>query len=114
MKRIIFTLALLPFLALPTHSGIPINGSQTCPSSGNKRLSTTSTKTIQLTIAAPFTNTGNITIGGSGVTTTNAILLLPGGSFNFAPQGNASSHDLSQTFFACTVSADSVVWTGAQ
>ncbi len=106
------TLPLCPPLVRAAGGG---QGSQTCPSSGSKRISSTSLKTTIWFVQAPSANTGQVYIGfSSGVTTSTGIYLNAGDSLTNPPQGNAATHDLSQVYIACTQSADSITYSYEQ
>lgn len=108
MRRL---LVLLFILTIPIHSGALGTGSQTCPSSGRKQLSTTQTKALWISIQAPTANTGQVWVGGPAVTTSAGNFIAGGGSYFLPTAGNATTYDLSQTYIACTVGADSVTYT---
>lgn len=91
-----------------------VNGATTCASSGNKQVSSTSYYLHQLTVTAGTTtsNTGNIAIGGTSVTTANAPLLGPGWTANWtSPSANLNPATL---YFSCTVNTDTIQWIGAR
>lgn len=116
----LFLSILLIACPIGLHSASIRSGTQSCPTSGIKQLSSTQTKASWIAIQAPQGNTGVIAIGGSG--TTVAAACAPGAgvcigassSFFLPPVSNSSAYDLSQTFIACTVSADTVVFTYLQ
>ena len=90
------------------------SGSQTCPGSGNKRVSSTSLKAVSWTMMAPGANTGYIAFGGSAVTTTTGPVLYALDSYTANPAGNSAMWDLSQVYIACSASGDKVVYTYVQ
>lgn len=121
MKRLfILTLALAGMLALPpqTRSGAIGQGSQTCPASGNKALSSTSfpapIKAIWVSVQAPSANSGQIYVGGPGVTTSTANFFNATGFFFFPTQSNAPAYALNQIYIACTNSSDTVTYLYGQ
>src|ERR1700685_1861996 len=92
-----------------------VNGTVTCPTSGNKQISTTSYSLYQLTVEAGSTsspNTGYIAIGGSNVTTSNAPLLGPGYTANWNKPNPAINP--ASLYFACTVNTDTIQWVGSR
>jgi hypothetical protein len=91
-----------------------IPGANTCPTSGAKAVSATSARSVTWTVQAPLANTGKIYIGGPTVTTSTGIALNPGDGYTNPSQGNAASYDLSQVYFACTVSGDSITYVYQQ
>ncbi len=118
--RHLIRLSLALFLAaLPAghlYSGALGTGSQTCPASGTKALSTVVTKASWVSIQAPngtgglSTNTGYVFVGDSAVTTSKGNGIAAGGTLFMPTQGTASPYALSQIYIACTVSADSVMF----
>lgn len=121
MKHLRILFAVLA-LAIPVslHSGALGQGLTTCPTSGSKQLSTVSTKVTWINVQAPADNAGAVYIGGPGITGTSAvcnasgstgICLLSTGTAFIPPISNTSSYDLSQTFFTCTTSSDSLRYT---
>lgn len=108
------TLVMITLLLVATASSILpgnfVNGSQTCPSSGNKRVSSTQYNLYQLTVTSLIANTGRIYFGGSTVSTSDGAEVLPGGSYN-AVKPSAGT-DPGTLYFACTSSADSLTWIG--
>lgn len=110
--RMIALVMLLMFSSLAVHSGDFIFGTQTCPTSGTKQVSTTSTNFFQLTVVAYLNNTGNITIGGPTVASSANTGILPGSSFNFTkPSPGINPVTL---YMACTVNTDSIWWVGSR
>jgi hypothetical protein len=105
-------------LAAPTatYSGNVGNPSAavSCPSSGNKVISSTSLRVTTFTLYAPTANTGFITWGGSTVSTTNAPPLYHTDSYTAPTTGNAAPYDLSQIYFACSASGDTLVYNYLQ
>jgi hypothetical protein len=117
MKRLLFlTLALAGMLAIPENirSGAIGQGSQTCPASGNKALSTVATRAVWVNVQGPSANTGQIYTGGPGVTTSTADFFGAYGGFFFPPEGGAATYQLNQIYIACTNSADSVTYKYGQ
>jgi len=86
------------------------SGSATCPSSGSKQVSTTSLKVIKLDIMAPLANTGTVYIGGSTISSTTGIPVTNASGYSFPPVSNSASYDLSNIYFACSQSADSITF----
>lgn len=114
LQRLIVLLLALAF-ALP--AGNIGNGSNTCPTSGAKRLSATSIRSISFTVqapAAPVANTGYVCLGGSAVTTTTGVCLGGGDAFTFAPASNTAQYDLTQIYFVCSVNTDLIAYTYLQ
>jgi len=115
MKRI---LALASFLVLVGVSRVPSaslgTGSNTCPSSGAKQLSSTQRKVTWISIQSPSTNVGILYVGGASVASTQGNAVLPLGTSFLPPVSNSAAYDLSQTFFTCSNSADTVIYTYAQ
>lgn len=115
-------LLLLAMLALPTWLGSAAikSSSQTCPSSGVKQLSTTNTPANWILVQSPSDNTGVVAVGGSTVTAVAACAaavgncLTVGGSYLMPPASNTAAYNLSQTWFACTVSGDKVMFNYLQ
>jgi hypothetical protein len=111
-------LVLCTFLALPAlcPAGSFSNGSAavSCPSSGNEQLTSTQLIVAWAVIQAPAANTGNVYFGGSGVTTSNGVYIVPGGSLNLPPRSNTAAFNLSGVYMACTQSGDSVTYIYAQ
>jgi hypothetical protein len=109
-------LVLLFALALPfsMHSGALGTGSQTCPASGRKQLSTTQTRAMWVSIQSPTANTGKVYVGGPAITTSVGNYAVAGGSVFLPTAGNSAPYDLSATWIACTVSEDTVTYTYLQ
>jgi hypothetical protein len=115
VTALLLTIALV--MTYPTErmlAGNQGSGSTTCPSSGNKALTNTQTKVSVLTVQSAFGNAGTIYLGGSTVSSTSGLQLLVGDSYTFQTQGNSQPYDLSKTYFACSNSADTVVFTYTQ
>lgn len=111
MKRltpILFTFLLLAIAAL-LQADYP-TGVTTCPSSGNKQVSSTSYSLYQLTVLAPSGNAGTVYVGGSTVTTSTGFPLIAGASYNAAKP--SPSVNPQQLYFACSNSGDSITWIG--
>lgn len=85
-----------------------------CPSSGAQVVSATQIKASWVVIQSPFTNTGVIYVGDSGVSSTEGVQLLIGDALNAPPQGNSQVFDLGLIYFACSVNTDSVTVLYAQ
>jgi hypothetical protein len=119
MKTLRF-FALLFGLCLAIPAGNVGNGSTTCPASGSKRISSISLRSITFTVQAPngsggtTANMGTITLGGSGVTSTTAVSLGAGDAYTFPAAASTAQYDLTQIYFACSNSADSIVYTYLQ
>lgn len=113
-KAVLRVLLLLPLLVFPMRPGALGTGSQTCPTSGRKQLSTTQTKVTWISVQAPSGNTGSIYLGGPAVTTSLGNYITAGGTFFFPAVSNTAAYDLSQSFMACTVTADTVTFTYLQ
>ncbi len=115
---VLFLLALIPS---QVRSGALLSGSQSCPTSGVKRLIATSTKASWVQLQAAHGNTGAIAFGGSNVAVTAACAAPGTGNCLIAdwtamlpPAGNASSLDMSQIWIACTVSGDTMLFNYLQ
>lgn len=115
MKLIIRALVLLVVACVPTlRSSNIINAKTSCPSSGALAIASTSTRVQWAAIQAPFGNAGTVYIGQSNVSSTTGVALAPGGSLTLQSMGNSAPYDLSKTYFACSNSADAVVYVAAQ
>lgn len=112
MKTLV--LAALILLAPALRSGGFTSASQTCPSSGNKKVASSTTKAVWYIIQAPSANTGKVYVGGSTVTTSTGAYLSAGDSLSAPPQGGAAAYDLSNTYIACTQAADTITYFYAQ
>lgn len=119
-RRTIITLTILLTAALILCAGLN-SGSQTCPSSGNKAVIASSSscpsstcKASTWTIQAPSANTGKVYVGGSTIATTNGVYLNAGDSATLSSGGTSFPFDLTQTFIACSVSADTVTFNYTQ
>lgn len=115
--------ALLIFVALtlPLGSAAFRSGSQTCPTTGTKQLSTTApTRALWISLQAPSDNTGVVAIGSQSVTVAAACAAATGncltasGSVLYPTISNTAAYDLGQTWFACTVAADKLMYTVLQ
>ena len=109
--------AILFGLAIAIPAGNIGNGSNTCPTSGTKRIASASLRATQFTLqapAAPVSNTGYICIGGASVTTTTGACLGGGDSIFMPPVGNSAAYDLTQIYFVCSVNTDLLVYTYLQ
>lgn len=98
-------------LLVELHGASFRNGSNTCPTSGAKQLSSTSIRASWVTVqspAAPSANTGRLHFGDSTVTTSNGVYISPGGTYTFPTEGNSAVYDLSNIYFACSVNTDIV------
>ena len=105
---------LMLVLALGTgRSSRFISGSASCPTSGNAQVSTTGYNLFSLTVSAGSINTGSIYLGGTGVTTSSGIYLASSAS-SYSVTLPFAGLNPSALYFACTVSGDSVTWTGVQ
>jgi len=98
----------------PAKSGSFMSGSNTCPTSGNKAVASSTTKAVWYVIQTPTSNGGKIYVGGSNVTTSTGTALSAGDSLSAPPQGNSAAYDLAKTYIACTVNTDSVTYIYAQ
>ena len=126
ITRTLRFLGLLLLLAIPCtiRSAALKSGRTTCPTSGVKQLATsttTSTKAIWISLQSPADNTGTIAFGGSNVVAVASCngtivgnCLLPAGTGFLPAVSNTASLDLSQTWFACTVSADVIAYNYLQ
>lgn len=114
MKPLLRFAALLLALAIALPAGNVTSGSNTCPTSGAKKVSSTSTRAIHVTIQADTTNMGYIHLGGSAVTTSTGVYLGAGDANTLPPASNSAQYDLSQIYFACTVNTDTIVFTYLQ
>lgn len=110
LARIFVLLSGLLILAPSAKTGTVGSGSQTCPTSGNKRVSSSNIFATYVSIQAPIGNTGTVFVGGSTVTTSQGNGILALGTVGFAPHANAAVFNLNQIYFACSVSADSVYY----
>jgi|WetSurMetagenome_2_1015567.scaffolds.fasta_scaffold25395_2 hypothetical protein len=111
MKTVLRILALLGLLVVYAPGGsFNTGGVVTCPTSGAKRLATTSTKATWWLAQALSTNTGSIYFGGSNVTTSTGVYVTKGDSLSAPPHGNAAVYDLNQVWFACTANTDSLTF----
>lgn len=90
------------------------NGSNTCPASGNKQISSTNTPASWVNVQAPSANTGYVYFGGLTTSTTSGDFITPGGSKFFPTAGNAGVYNLANIRFACTVTADTITFTYLQ
>jgi|SRR5690349_21785378 len=113
MQRMLRFAALLLALALALPAGNVSNGSNTCPTSGAKRISSTSIRAIHFTVQSVSSNMGIIYLGGPSVTT-NGVAIGAGDADTFPPASNTAQYDLSQIYFACSVNTDSIVYTYLQ
>lgn len=95
-------------------SGAYLSGSNTCPASGAKQVSSTQIKATWVSIQAPSTNSGKIYFGGSTVSTSEGNYITAGGVNFFPPVSNSSFYDLRQIYFACGNSADTITISYAQ
>ena len=94
-----------------------LHGSVACPGSGTAQLASVSTKASFIVAQSPLLptpNTGRIHFGGSGVTTSGGVYILPGDSYSWPPEGNSAVFDLRQIYFACTVNSDIVTFDYVQ
>lgn len=118
MPTKIIRLAVLLFcLCLAVPAGNVGNGSNTCPTSGTKRIASSSLRVTQFLIqapAAPVSNTGYICIGGASVTTTTGACLGGGDSIFMPPVSNSAAYDLTQIYFVCSVNTDLITYTYLQ
>lgn len=121
-KRALRFLAVLLVLAIPCRI-VPAalkSGRTTCPASGVKQLSTTSTKATWISIQTPADNTGVVAFGGSNVSAVASCnaqsgnCMTPGGTAFLPPVSNTAAYDLAQTWFSCTVAADSLAFNYLQ
>jgi len=112
--RLIRFASLLLALAFALPAGNVSSGSNTCPSSGTKRIAAASIRSITFTVQAPSGNMGTISIGGSAASATTAVTISGGDAFTFPPASNSAAYDLTQIYFACSNSADSIVYTYLQ
>lgn len=116
MRKIAYSVfALCLLIATPiAHSSGFGSGSQTCPASGAKAVSSTSVAVSTFTIQAPFGNAGTVYVGGSNVSSTVGNQLPASWSFAPPAHGQNTSFNLTGVFFACSNSADSIVYTYIQ
>ncbi len=115
--KILRALALLFCLAIAIPAGNVSNGSNSCPTSGTKRIASSSIRSISFTIqapAAPVANTGYVCLGGASVTTTTGVCLGGGDSYTFGAASNSSQYDLTQIYFVCSVNTDLITYTYLQ
>lgn len=109
--------ALLLGLSLAIPAGNIGNGSNTCPTSGTKKISSSSIRATQFTLqapAAPVSNTGYICIGGASVTTTTGACLGGGDSIFMPPVSNSAAYELNNIYFVCSVNTDLITYTYLQ
>lgn len=116
MRKIRYLLpVLLLLVAVPVaHSSGFGSGTTTCPSSGAKAVSSTSTVVSTFVIQAPLSNAGTIYVGGSNVSSTIGNQLATSWSYSPPAHGQNTSFNLTGVFFACSNSADSIVYTYIQ
>lgn len=113
--RIVCTLLLLMVVSPVMKSGGVISGTTTCPASGSKAITATSTPVSWVVIQNPFLSSGSIYVGQSGVTTTTAPEIKAGGSITLSSKGTSTSYDLGKNvYFACANSGDSVTYVANQ
>ncbi len=115
--KILRAAVLLFCLCLVVPAGNIGNGSNTCPTSGTKRIASSSIKSISFTVqapAAPVANMGYVCIGGSAVTTTSGVCLGGGDSLTFGAASNTAQYDLTQIYFVCSVNTDLITYTYLQ
>jgi hypothetical protein len=112
--RYLLQLLLAALIVPMANPGAVKSGSNTCPSSGNKAISSAQIKAAQVIVMAAAANTGKVYVGGSTVTSTEGVYLNAGDSVNFAPRGTTDAYDLSAIYFACAQSADTITYTYAQ
>lgn len=110
MKKLLVALMLL--VMTPAMRADFVQGSQTCPASGNIQVSTSSYNLYQLTVSATITNTGRVYLGGNGVTTSSGAYMIAGGSYT-AVKPSAGVNPVT-LYIACTVAADTITWTGSR
>ena len=108
MKKITFGLLLI-FGAL-AHAGSLGVGSQTCPSSGVKQLSTTQTKATWVIVQAPSANAGSVYVGNISVSTSKGVYITSAQSLPLPAAANTQPYDLSQIYIACSNSNDTVTF----
>lgn len=113
MRRLLLALFLFG-LSLSLAAADLKNGVTSCPASGNAPVVTVGVKVSWYIIQAPLANTGNVTVGGSTVTTANSVILPPGYSLNSPPQGNTQPFDLSHIYIACTITGDQIRYVYTQ
>jgi hypothetical protein len=116
MKTLRF-IAILLGLAVAIPAGNVSSGSNTCPTSGAKRVAASSIRAITFTVqapSAPVANTGYICLGDSAVSTTKGVCLGGGDAFTFAPASNSAAYDLTQVWFACSVNTDLITYNYLQ
>lgn len=124
MKHLRLLLVVLAFsIPVSLRSGAIGQGLTTCPSSGAKQLSSTTTKTTWINIQAPSDNAGAVYVGGPAIVGTSATCnasgskgacILSTGNVFMPAISNTSSYDLAQIWFACTTSSDSVRYLYSQ
>jgi len=110
LLRFTLSLGLITISAL--RAGALSNGSQTCPASGAKVLSTTNhSKYAWIQFFTPSGNSGQVYLGGSTVSSTTAAGISANQSWLFPVIANTQPYDLTQTYMACSNSADSLQYT---
>jgi hypothetical protein len=104
MKRLV----LASLISMLLVGGTPHIGTVTCPTSGNKQVTTRADKAVTYTIQAPTANAGNIFWGDVNINTSAGIPLAPGDSYTGQPQGNSSAYTMNSIYFACSTNTDSI------
>ena len=109
----LFLLSVLVVLG-SLRGGAPGNATISCPASGNKQISTTRTSAQWIEFVNPAANSGSIYLGGSKIATSGAnsgAFMTTGSSWLWPPIANTAPYDLSQIWFACGTSGDSLSYT---
>jgi hypothetical protein len=106
--RALILVATLLATAVVTFSGSFYSGSNTCPSSGSKQVSTTSYTLTQLTVSALAANTGKVYFGSSAVASGTGGEVIAGGNYN----ASGTNINPAALYFACSASGDSIAWIG--
>lgn len=101
-------------LIVSLHAAGVFSGSNTCPSSGAKRVASTNTRAIAVSFFAPAGNMGLIHYGDSTVSTSVGYSTAASATFSLYPAGNAAVYDLYNIWFACSNSADTIRFTYVQ
>ena len=102
-------LLLFLLVLVPARPAKFTSGSVTCPASGTKQVSTVQQKAEMIIFQGLQTNAGRIYIGDTTVTVTSAVWIASAGTTTLTlPLANAHIYDLSQIYFACTTSTDTL------
>lgn len=114
MGNLIRLLIVCVAMSSSLRSGGFISGSNSCPASGNKQVTSSKASAAWYVIQAPTANTGRVYIGDSGVTTSEGVFLSSGDSLSAPPRGNTASYNLADVYIACTETTDTITYVYAQ